>query len=91
MAKRCSPFLPSCCMFAATIALAVVVSCSVVVDCSEVKAALPDGGRGGWAPPAPRTGTVHHMCPDPDPECGHPGGGAPPPPPPPHRKIARSG
>ncbi|KAG2587370.1 hypothetical protein PVAP13_5NG143200 [Panicum virgatum] len=64
MAKRCSPFL---CMFATTIALAVIFSSSVVVDCSEVKelnthadaddsAAIPDGGHGGWAPPAPQPG-----------------------------------
>ncbi|XP_039809582.1 formin-like protein 5 [Panicum virgatum] len=92
MAKRSSPFFPR--MYATVIALAVVVFSSVVVDCSEVKddaAATPDGGRGGWAPPAPRPGTVHHMCPDPEPECGHPGGGAPPPPPAQHRKIGRSG
>ena len=57
-------------------------------------AAIPDGGREGWTPPAPRPGTVRHMCPDPEPECRHPGGGggAPPPPPPaPHRKVGRSG
>ncbi|XP_039846727.1 formin-G-like [Panicum virgatum] len=96
MAKRSSPSLRR--VFATTtIALAVVFSGSVVVDCSEVKddaAAIPDGGREGWTPPAPRPGTVRHMCPDPEPECGHPGagGGAPPPPPPaPHRKVGRSG
>ncbi|CAL4950996.1 unnamed protein product [Urochloa decumbens] len=88
--KRCSSFLP--CMYATAIALAVFVSCSGVVDCSEVKddaAAQPDGGRDGWAPPSPQPGTVHHRCPDLEPECAHPG--APPPPPPAsHRKIGRS-
>ena len=63
---------------------------------ADDSAAIPDGGHGGWrAPPAPQPGYVHHECPDPEPECRHPGGGAPPSPPAPpvapHRKIGRSG
>ncbi|CAD6239320.1 unnamed protein product [Miscanthus lutarioriparius] len=86
--KRCS-----CLRFVyvITMILAVIVSsCYVIVDCSEVQAAQPDGGHDGWSPPPPRGGTVQHMCPDPEPECRHPG--APPPPPvaQPHREIGRS-
>ena len=62
---------------------------------ADDSAAIPDGGHGGWAPPAPQPGYVHHECPDPEPECRHPGGAAPPSPPAPpvapHRKIGRSG
>ncbi|CAO2180630.1 unnamed protein product [Urochloa humidicola] len=78
-------------MYAAVIALAAIISCSGVVDCAEVKAAQPDGGHEGWAPPAPQPGTVHRSCPEPEPECGHLGAPPPPPAPPvaPHRKIGR--
>ncbi|KAG0536917.1 hypothetical protein BDA96_03G103000 [Sorghum bicolor] len=89
--KRCS-----CLRFVyvMTVILAVIVSCSVIVDCSEADVAQPDGGHDGWAPPSPRGGTVHHMCPDPEPECSRHPGAPPPPPAPPatphHRKIGRS-
>uniref|UniRef100_A0A804N0U6 Uncharacterized protein n=1 Tax=Zea mays TaxID=4577 RepID=A0A804N0U6_MAIZE len=85
--KRCS--CPRF-MYVITMLLAVIVSCYIIVDCSaEVQEAQPDGGHEGWAPPPPRGGTVQHMCPDPEPECRHPGAPPPPPPTPHRRKIAR--
>ncbi|CAM0879256.1 unnamed protein product [Alopecurus aequalis] len=77
-------------MRSSTVAL-LAISMAFVICCSSTAAQgapVPHGDHDGWIPPSPHGGQVHHMCPDPEPECNRPS--APPSPTPPTPDAAES-